>query len=174
MTERAAIWVRVSTEDQHLENQVTALRDFAERRDFEVVAEYRVEESAFTGRHNKHLAKVRDAGRRGEFDVLLVTALDRLSRQGPLAILQLVKDLSRVGVRVVSLREPFTDLPDGLEDMFIAVAGWVAQYYSVTLSVNTKRGMAGAASRGVKLGRPKGSTDKRPRRRAGYYRRYAE
>ena len=40
MQERAAIYVRVSTDKQTIENQVTALRQIAERRGWEVVEQY--------------------------------------------------------------------------------------------------------------------------------------
>ena len=36
---KAAIWARVSTEDQHSENQLAKLRAWAERRGLEVAAE---------------------------------------------------------------------------------------------------------------------------------------
>ena len=41
MAKRAAIYVRVSTDKQTLENQIRALRQIAERRGWEVVEEYR-------------------------------------------------------------------------------------------------------------------------------------
>jgi hypothetical protein len=41
MQKRAAIYVRVSTDKQTVENQVTALRQIAERRGWEVVEQYR-------------------------------------------------------------------------------------------------------------------------------------
>ena len=40
MTKRAAIYVRVSTDKQTIENQVTVLRQIAERRGWEVVEQY--------------------------------------------------------------------------------------------------------------------------------------
>jgi len=40
MSKRAAIYVRVSTDKQTVENQVAALRQIAERRGWEVVEQY--------------------------------------------------------------------------------------------------------------------------------------
>ena len=40
MHKRAAIYVRVSTDKQTVENQVTALRQIAERRGWDVVEQY--------------------------------------------------------------------------------------------------------------------------------------
>ena len=41
MAKRAAIYVRVSTDKQTVENQIRQLRQIAERRGWEVVEEYR-------------------------------------------------------------------------------------------------------------------------------------
>ena len=44
---KCAIWARVSTTDQHTENQLYVLREWAERRGYEVVREFIVEDSAW-------------------------------------------------------------------------------------------------------------------------------
>ena len=49
---------------------------------------------------NGYLVKYPDDARRRKFDTLLVWALDRLSREGPLAILTLVNRLKICGVKV--------------------------------------------------------------------------
>lgn len=170
---RAAIWARVSTDDQDVDNQVRQLQEAAYRRQLEVVKIYQVAASAFTGRHNPLLATVAEAGRRGEFDVLLVWSLDRLSRQGPLHTLQIIDRLKRFGVRVVSLQEPFTELPHGMDDVFIAFAAWVARFESVRRSERTKAGMERAKAEGRITHRPKGAKDKKPRKRGGYFDRMA-
>ena len=90
---RCALYLRVSTGSQDTQNQRVALEDYAVRRGWEVVAVYEEAESAWKGGHQRELAKaIRDA-QRGKFQVLLVWALDRLSREGALAILSLVHRL---------------------------------------------------------------------------------
>jgi DNA invertase Pin-like site-specific DNA recombinase len=57
MQKRAAIYIRVSTDRQTLENQIRELRQIAERRGWEVVREYR--DAGISG------SKGRDAARPG-------------------------------------------------------------------------------------------------------------
>ena len=55
MARKAAIYVRVSTDRQTVENQLSELRRIAERRGWEVVAEYRdAGISGAKGRENRH------------------------------------------------------------------------------------------------------------------------
>lgn len=92
-------------------------------------------------------------------------ALDRLSREGPLAILTLVRRLKSHGVRVISYQESWTEAPGELGELLYALAGWVARMESQRKSERTKAGLARAVAQGKKLGRPKGSKDKRKRKR---------
>ena len=57
-----------------------------------------------------------DAARR-KFDVILIWALDRLSREGPLAVLQIIHKLKSYGVRVVSYQEPWLDSSPAMADV---------------------------------------------------------
>lgn len=70
---KAAIWLRVSTTDQTIENQQRDLRRFAEMRGFDVVREYDLTGvSAAQGAHKRFLSDViRDARSSTDgFDVL--------------------------------------------------------------------------------------------------------
>lgn len=174
--ERAAIWLRVSTEEQTAANQLPALERMAAERGYEVVKTYTVEASAFKGRHNPALAQVVAAGRRREFTVLLVWSLDRLERGGVQATFETLSRLSNAGVRVISQApgEDWTLYPAGFGDVMLALLSWVAHQESVRRSERTRAGMARARAEGKVIGRPGGAGDKRPRKRAGYFRRYAE
>lgn len=171
---KAALWARVSTDEQECENQLRQLRAYAERRGLEVACVYRLEQSAFTGAHRNALEQVLRDARAGHFAVLLVWALDRLSREGPLATLQLVDRLSRLNVQVISLQEPWTEVGGELRDLLLALVGWVARYESQRRSERTKAGLARARAAGTRLGRKPGSKDKKRRRRSGYFARWAD
>ncbi|MGH7706135.1 MAG: recombinase family protein [Candidatus Dormibacteria bacterium] len=174
---RAALWLRVSTVEQASENQEPELRDLALARGFLVVRVYRLEaESAYSGAagYRRALAGMLRHARQGDFSVLLVWALDRLSREGPLATLQLVDRLGRSGVQVISAREPWTEAPGELRELLLAIAAWVARMESQRRSERTLAGLARARAEGKRLGRPPGAKDRRRRRRSGYYRRWAE
>ena len=105
-----------------------------------------------------------DKAMKRKFDVVLVWALDRLSREGPLAILTLVNRLKNCGVKVISYQEPWTEAPGELGDLLYALSGWVARMESQRRSERTKAGLARVKAQGKCLGRPSGSKDKRKRR----------
>jgi len=162
---RASIYVRVSTNEQDVSNQLSVLRGWAKQRGFEVVSIYQEAESAWRSGHQKELARLKDDARRRKFDVLLVWALDRLSREGALAILTLVNRLKLCGVKVISYQESWTEAPGEFGELLYALTGWVARMESQRRSERTKAGLARVVAQGRKLGRPKGSKDKRKRKR---------
>jgi len=110
------------------------------------------------------LVSLEDARKR-RFDFVLVWALDRLSREGPLVILTLVNRLKICGVKVISYQESWTEAPGELGELLYALSGWVARMESQRRSERTKAGLARVKAQGRKLGRPRGSGDKKKRRR---------
>jgi len=126
---------------------------------------YQENESAWRNGHQRELAKLLDDARKRKFDTVLVWALDRLSREGPLAILTLVNRLKLCGVRVISYQESWTEAPGEIADLLYALTGWVARMESQRRSERTKAGLARVKAQGKRLGRPPGSKDKRKRRR---------
>jgi DNA invertase Pin-like site-specific DNA recombinase len=138
---KAAIYCRVSTIEQDIENQLGVLTSWAEGRGFEVVEAYREEETAWRAGHQQELARLVRAARGNRFRIVLVWSLDRLSRQGPLAIMTLIDRLSKHGVRVISYQESWTEAPGELYDILLAIAGWMARAESQRISERTKAGM---------------------------------
>ena len=172
---KAALWVRTSGDDQSTDNQRTPLEDYAKRRGLEVVEIFDISGvSAFQGQQEKYLSDVLRQARLGRFRVLLVWALDRLSREGPEAILCIVRRFDEVGCQVWSLQEPWTEARGELRDLLLPIAGWVARMESDRRSERTKAGLARARAQGKSLGRPRGSKDKKKRSRRGYVLRYAK
>jgi hypothetical protein len=76
---RAALYVRVSTLEQHTDMQFYDLRRFAEQRGFEIVHEY-TDRTSGARSTRPGLDAMLSAARKREFDVLLVWASDRLAR----------------------------------------------------------------------------------------------
>jgi len=162
---KCCIYCRVSTSDQELANQVMALTEWAHQRGLDVVQVYQEEESAWRAGHQRELAQLVADARKRKFHVVLVWALDRLSREGSAAILGIVSKLSRYGVKVLSYQESWTEAPGELGELLFAIAGWVARMESQRRSERTKAGLDRARLKGKKLGRPPGSRDKRKRRK---------
>jgi len=82
-----------------------------------------------------------------------------------LAILTLVNRLKICGVRVLSYQESWTEAPGELGELLFAIAGWVTRMESQRRSERTKAGLVRLVAQGKKLGRPKGSKDKRKRKK---------
>ncbi len=100
---RAAVYVRVSTHDQEVENQLVELRRYVEVRGWEA-REYVDEGVSGAVEQRPALDKLlRDAKRR-RFDVLVCWRLDRLGRSLE-HLITLLDDLQALGVAFVSLAE---------------------------------------------------------------------
>ena len=162
---KAAVYLRVSSSEQDTSNQLPALEAYARNRGYELVEVYQETESAWKAGHQKELSRLLKDAQRGKFKVILVWALDRLSREGSLAILSLVHKLTTCGVKVLSYQEPWTEAPGELSELLYALTGWVARMESTRRSERTKAGLARLVASGKRLGRPKGSRDKRKRKR---------
>ena len=103
---KAALYLRVSTTEQNVDNQLPALEAYADSRGWQIVEVYQENESAWKSGHQKELARLlADCRNRHRVDVVLVWALDRLSREGAAAILNLVNTFKAYGVRVISYQE---------------------------------------------------------------------
>ena len=165
---KAVIYARVSTEEQTTDNQIQHLKGMAEARGYDLVNIYQENETAWKNGHQKELQRLITAGQRGQFKVVLVWALDRLTREGPLACLSLVNKLNTWGIKLLSYQEPWTDAPGELGELLFALTAWVARYESQRRSERTKAGMARLKAQGFKLGRPRGSKDKSNRKRRNH------
>ncbi len=163
--EKCALWLRVSTEEQTTENQRLELEEMASLRGLEIAKIYDVSASAFQGAHDVVLQQVYRDARANRFKYLLIWSLDRLSRQGIGATFEIMKSLSDVGVQLISLREDWVNVSGPLRELLLSIFSWVAQQESTRRSERTKSGMARARAKGTHVGRPKGSTDNKTRRR---------
>ena len=160
---KAAIYLRVSTTEQDTANQLPALEDYAKRHDLNITQVYQENETAWKNGHQAQLAQLLEDARIGKFQVVLVWALDRLSREGALAILNLVDRLKRHSVKVISYQESWTEAPGELADILYAITGWVARMESQRRSERTKAGMERAKLQGSPIG--KRGPDKKKRKK---------
>jgi len=114
----------VSTDEQSTDNQVATLEAWAKGRGFEVVDIYRENDTAWKAGHQRELARLVKDAQLDQFKLVLVWALDRLSREGALAILSLVHKLGSLGVKVLSYQETWTEAPGELQELLLALTGW--------------------------------------------------
>jgi len=156
---RAGIYLRVSTDAQTVENQRPDVDRVVADRALVVVRTYEESESAVTVRpeFDKMMA---DAKARA-FDVLVIWSIDRFGRAA-LDNLLAVRDLDAAGVVVVSAREPWLDTSGPFREPMLYLVSWLAEQERRRLIERTIAGMARAAEKGTRSGKPIG----RPRRLA--------
>jgi putative DNA-invertase from lambdoid prophage Rac len=155
MTVRVAIYARVSTSKQETENQVAQLREYAIRRGWTVTLEFREKEPGWEPDRAK-LALFLSYAHQRQFDVGLVWALDRFSRQGVGPTLELLRRLHSYGVPLVSFREEFLgQLDPHVGELVTAVLAWTAKQEHIRLSERTKAGLERARANGKRIGKPR-------------------
>src|SRR5579875_1534433 len=100
---RAALYMRVSTVDQHPETQLHDLRQMAAQRGYQIVAEFTDRISGAKARR-PGLDQLMKEARRSRFDVVLVWASDRIARSVK-HFLDILDELNRLNIEFVSFRE---------------------------------------------------------------------
>ena len=163
---RVALWLRVSTPDQTVENQRRQLTALAEQRGMDIVHEYDVTGvSAWQNILQAMISQVISDAPEYRFSAILIASLDRLSRGGIGQTLSTLQRLSSAGVGVVSYREQEIDTTSPHGEMLVALFAHFAALESQRISERTRAGMERARAQGKHVGRPKGSRDSVKRRR---------
>lgn len=147
---QAALYLRVSTERQTAENQVAEVHQLARARGFEPVVYEEVESAV---RKRPVFDRMMSDLRASRAQALCVWSLDRLARG--FQCFDIYRELSRLNVRVLSVREPWTDTDGPARDLLVAVMSWVSGFERLRLIERTKAGLERARRQGKKLGRPR-------------------
>src|ERR1039458_8877048 len=103
LMKRAALYMRVSTLDQHPETQMYDLHEMAKQRGYRIVEEYEDRISGAKARRPGLDAMMCDA-RRGQFDVVLVWACHPTPRSTKY-FLKVLDELIRLNIEFISFRE---------------------------------------------------------------------
>jgi DNA invertase Pin-like site-specific DNA recombinase len=151
MVKRAALYLRVSTVDQHPETQLHDLRQMAAQRGFEIAHEYTDRVSGAQVRRPGLDEMMRDA-RRGRFDVVLVWASDRIARSVK-HFLDVLDELNRLQVEFVSFREQI-DTGGPLGRAVVVIIGAIAELERSLIVERVRAGMRRARLEGRHIGRP--------------------
>lgn len=148
---RVALYLRVSTVDQHPENQQMELRALAEQRGLEIVHEY-VDHGVSGARTRRPaLDQLLADARRRRFDMVMVWACDRLARSTK-HFLEVLDEFHHLGIEFVSLRENIaTDGPLGRA--VITIIGAIAELERSLINERVRVGMRRAKLEGRHIGR---------------------
>jgi len=154
---RAAIYARVSTQGQTVNNQLQELRNVAERHGWEVVSEYKDRGiSGAKGRDKRpQFDAMLKAANRREFDVIMSWSVDRLGRSLQ-HLVEFLQDVHAKGVDLYLHQQNIdTSTPSG-KAMFQMV-GVFAEFERSMIRERVMAGLARARKEGKVLGRPKSS-----------------
>lgn len=145
-------YIRVSTEEQNLENQRKAIQER-----FQIDEWVEEKKSGTIGWEKRSLGGLLEKLESG--DTLVVTELSRLGRSLTM-IFEIVSLLKKNGVRLVAIKNSFDLDPANKSDIVAEVLlfafGLSAQIERQLISERTKQGLAVAKANGKRVGRQKG------------------
>src|SRR4051812_14541345 len=150
---RAALYLRVSTDSQTVENQLRELRQVAERRGWDVVEVY--DDAGISGAKGRNGrpgldAMLKDASRR-RFDIVMAWSIDRLGRS-LIDLLDTIQHLEACGVDLY-LDQQAIDTTTPMGKLVFQVTGAFAEFERSMIRQRIKAGLKRAVAQGVKLGR---------------------
>lgn len=166
---KAIIYARCSTDEkkQDVEIQIKELQDYCNRQDwdYEIHSEY----SSGSKQIPDKLRKILNLIKSRHYDIFLVYDLTRFSRLHPSTTNKMMDFIVKNNCRFLSLQDNI-DSDDEIKWLLIKpMFQYMAYIYSKNLSEKVKLGMEKAKQKGVHVGRPKGSKDKKIRSKKGYY-----
>jgi DNA invertase Pin-like site-specific DNA recombinase len=137
-------YARVSTGGQELDLQLVQLRAAGCERIF-------CEKESGAKDDRRQLKRMLRSLKRD--DVVIVTALDRLTRGGPFKTLSILNDITSRGAAYRSLAEPWADTTHELGEVLAALVGYIARKTREDIIRRTTAGRERAKANGVKFGR---------------------
>src|SRR5882724_866525 len=143
MMRMAAIYARVSSEQQREENtiasQTASLIEFASSHDLEVPGEWVFEDEGYSGAtlERPGLERVRDLAAEGQIQVVLAYSPDRLSRKYAYQIL-LIEELARQGVETLFVKAPQGASAE--DQLLVQFQGMIAEYERAQILERSRRG----------------------------------
>jgi DNA invertase Pin-like site-specific DNA recombinase len=147
---RAAIYLRVSTVDQNAATQLHDLEALAQQRGFEVVQRY-TDQITGTRARRPGLDQMMADARRGQFDIVLVWASDRVARSVR-HYLEVIDELSHLNIAFVSFREQI-DTAGPLGRAIVVIIGAIAELERSLIVERVRAGMRRAKLEGRHIGR---------------------
>jgi DNA invertase Pin-like site-specific DNA recombinase len=155
MTRRAALYQRVSTDKQTVENQEIQLRQVAERRGWGVVEVYNdAGISGSKGRADRPgLDQMLNDASRRRFDVVMAWAIDRVGRS-LIDLLRTIQHLEACGVDLY-LDQQNIDTTTPMGKLIFQITGAFAEFERSMIQQRIHAGLKRARAQGKTLGRPK-------------------
>ena len=159
MNKKVALYLRVSTLDQTIDNQLLELRDHCKKMDWEIVKEYADEGLSGTLSREKRPqlnAMIKDAYRK-RFDLVVCWDISRLGRSMKELVL-LLADMKEKGIGICSVRQGF-DTSTSMGEIMFQFVGILSSWERDMIAERTIAGLQRAKAQGKTLGRRKITND---------------
>jgi DNA invertase Pin-like site-specific DNA recombinase len=158
-TKRAALYVRVSTDRQTVENQVAALTKVAEARGWQIVATFTDKgiSGAKTREDRPGLDDMLKQAQRRSFDVVMAWAIDRIGRS-LVDLLNTIEALKACGVDLY-LDQQAIDTTTPAGKLMLHMTGAFAEFERNMIQARIHAGLKRAVAEGKTLGRPLNNPD---------------
>ena len=160
MTTKVALYCRVSTLDQTIDNQLIELRDHCSKMEWEIVKEYADEGLSGTLSRDKRPALnalINDAYRK-RFDSVVCWDISRIGRSMKELILFL-SDMKDRGIGICSVRQGF-DTSTSMGEIMFQFVGILSSWEREMIRERTLAGLERARREGKTLGRRKVTNDR--------------
>jgi len=154
---KVAIYVRVSTNKQEVNNQLVQLREYCNKSNYQIFNEYI---DIISGKENSRPSYdlLFQHAHQKYFDMVLFWDLSRFSRSGTLYTLQKLKELENLGIGWESYKEPYFRTAGQFKDVLLSIMATLAKIEREKISERTKAGLKNAYNVG------KRGKDKKPRK----------
>ena len=153
-------YIRVSTEQQNLDQQKHLLFTYAQQHKFLIDEFIEVEVSSQKSQKDRKIDLLLEKLQAG--DRLLVAELSRLGRN-MLETLNMIDLLIQNQIAIIFVRQPELSTIGGHGKLLSAVYSYFAEAEQKYISMRTKQGLAALKAAVKELGRPKGSQNKKAR-----------
>lgn len=160
---KVALYCRVSTGKQTNDNQKIRLIQYAKENSLDYDLFEEVESTRNTRPVKQMLLKKLRAF---EYSQIVVYKLDRYARSSRELILE-IQELTDKGIGFVSVSDNL-DFTNAVGRLHFQILSAFSEFERSLISERTKEGINRAKAQGKKLGRPKGSKDKKRRPKSGY------
>jgi len=149
---KAAIYGRVSTTAQDTNLQMREVRQFVQRRGWQIAEEYI--DKGISGSREKRpaLDKLMSEAKRRRFDAVVVYRYDRFARSLR-HLVNALEEFRALGIEFVSIHEGVdTSTPNGR--LVFGIFASIAEFERELIRARVRSGLAAAKARGIQLGRP--------------------
>jgi putative DNA-invertase from lambdoid prophage Rac len=151
---RAAIYCRVSTNDQSCDRQARELQEYADRARY-IVSGILLESASGAKDDREQRKKIIDLAKKRLIDVVLVSELTRWGRS-TIDLITTLNELQSYGVSLVAQNGFDFNMATPQGKMLAGVMSSLAEFEKDLLRERVKSGIANARARGKVFGRPKG------------------